>query len=160
MAETKRIAIVRQDGGVSIMTILRLDRDSPAVVAVEIDKWQSTSEVKAVGHWLVADADIPSDRTFRDAWVHAGSSKVAVDMERARAIQMERIRAARDAKLAALDLPFMQAVEAGDAAKQAEIASAKQRLRDLPQSVDLANARSPEELKAIWPDALPPRQTA
>jgi len=160
MAESKRIAIARADGGVSIMTILPADGEAPAAIAAEIEKWQSTSEVKAVGHWPIAEADIPSDRNFRDAWVHAGGGAVAVDMPKARAIHMERIRAARDAKLAALDLPFLRAVEAGDTAKQAEIANVKQRLRDLPQSVELAGARSPEELKAIWPEVLPPHQAA
>jgi hypothetical protein len=157
MAENVCVAIAREDGGVSIMTILRADGDSPTAIAAEIEKWQSTSEVKAVDHWPIREADIPPDRAFRDAWTHRGGELCVVDMEKARTIQMDRIRAARDAKLAALDLPFMRAVEAGDDAKRAEIAAAKQRLRDLPQTVDLAKARTPDELKAIWPEVLPRR---
>jgi len=157
MAENVCIAIAREDGGVSIMTILRADGDSPAAIAAEIEKWQSTSRVKAVGHWPIKEADIPPDRAFRDAWIHRGEERCVVDMEKARTIQMDRIRAARDAGLEVLDIPFMRAVEAGDDAKRAEIATAKQALRDLPQTIDLAKAQTPDELEAIWPEALPRR---
>jgi hypothetical protein len=154
MGATASIAIAREDGGVSIMKIRRADGVSPEAVAGEIEKWQSTSDVKATGSWIIADADIPSDRRFRDAWVHAGERKCRVDMERARALHMSRIRAARDHALAGLDIPFIRAVEANDAGEKSAIAAAKQRLRDLPGTLDLAAAETTDQLDAIWPDGL------
>jgi hypothetical protein len=153
MTEPVRIAIARADGGVSIMTIAGIEGDVSAVVAAEIEKWQSTSPVKAIGHWPIPDSAIPADRSFRDAWAQEGNA-ITVDMTRARSIQLGRIRAARDAKLKALDLPFLRAVETGDSARQAEIAGEKQRLRDLPAATDLSKAATPEALKALWPTEL------
>jgi hypothetical protein len=157
MAETMCIAIARGDGGVSIMKILRADGDSPTAIAEEVAKWQSTSDVRAVGHWPIKESDIPTDRTFRNAWTRGGEGQWAIDMQKATIIQRGRIRRARDAELAALDIPFMRAVEAGDDGEQAAIAAAKQRLRDLPRTVDLSKAQTPDELKAIWPEDLPRR---
>ena len=48
----------------------------------------------------------------------------------------------------------MRAVEAGDTAKQAEIATKKQALRDATKDPIILNATTPEELKAAVPDAL------
>lgn len=81
---------------------------------------------------------------------------INVNMSKARAIHMNVIRGVRDAELAALDLPYMRALEAGDTAAQARIARDKQTLRDIPQTFDLA-ARSPEQLKGKWPVELPAR---
>ena len=66
---------------------------------------------------------------------------------------MDAIRVVRNAELAAKDITFMRAVEAGDASEQARIASEKQVLRDIPQTLDLTTD-TPEELKAIWPIEL------
>jgi hypothetical protein len=75
-------------------------------------------------------------------------------MAKARVIHLAEIRRVRDAELAALDVPFMRAIETGDRDAQAAIAQQKQTLRDIPQTFDLANARTPEQLKALWPDGL------
>jgi len=73
-----------------------------------------------------------------------------VDMPKARGIHMDQIRSVRNKQLADLDVPFMRAVETGDTSGQARIASEKQVLRDIPQTLDLTTD-TPEELKAIWP---------
>ena len=102
---------------------------------------------------IVPDSDIPQDRTFREAWVCSNGS-IKTDMIKARAIHMDRIRAARDEKLAALDVPWMKAVEAGDSAAQAAIVGQKKQLRDIPQTLDLTEARTAGALQAIWPETL------
>lgn len=81
---------------------------------------------------------------------------IRVNMEKARAIHLDVIRGVRNAELAALDVPFMRAVEAGDTEAQATIAAKKQTLRDIPQTFELT-ARTPEELKGKWPAELTPR---
>ena len=78
---------------------------------------------------------------------------IIVNMAKARGIHMNRIRAVRDKQIADLDVPFMRAVESGDASELARIASEKQVLRDIPQTLDLTTDTQ-EELKAIWPIEL------
>lgn len=100
------------------------------------------------------ESDIPSDRTFREAW-ECSSGRVAVNMDKAREIHMDRIRKVRDRELAKLDVEYQRADERGDATAKAQVAARKQALRDIPQTFDLTQAKTPEELKALWPEGLP-----
>jgi hypothetical protein len=76
---------------------------------------------------------------------------IKIDMAKAVEIQRDRIRAAREPMLAALDVEFMRAVEMGDQAEQARVAAEKQRLRDFTQDPRLTAAKTPAELAAILP---------
>jgi len=96
---------------------------------------------------------IPTDRTFRNAWEHGGD-KIRVNMERARGIHLDRIRAVRDEALTKLDVETMIAVGKGDTGARDAVEAQKQKLRDIPQTLDLSQATTPEELKAIWPAEL------
>jgi len=81
---------------------------------------------------------------------------INVNMTKARVIHMDAIRVVRNAELAAKDITFMRAVEAGDTSAQATIATEKQALRDIPQTFDLTTDNdTPEELKQKWPEGLP-----
>lgn len=79
---------------------------------------------------------------------------ITVNMDKARDIKKDMIRAERKAKLEALDVEFMRAVEAGDTAAQATIAAKKQGLRDATDDASILNATTPEELKAARPAIL------
>jgi len=79
---------------------------------------------------------------------------ITVNMTKAVEIKKDMIRAEREPKLAALDVEFMRAVEAGDTAKQAEISTKKQALRDATDDPAIAAATTPDELKAVVPAAL------
>jgi len=79
---------------------------------------------------------------------------IKVNMDKAREVKKDMIRAERAPKLEALDVAFMRAVEAGDAEKQAEIAAKKQALRDATDDPVITAAQTPEELKAAVPAAL------
>ena len=84
---------------------------------------------------------------------------VNVDMTKARAIHLAEIRKVRDAELVKKDVPFMRAVEAGDASAQSTIGTEKQALRDIPAPFDITTAvDTPEKLKAKWPTELPARE--
>ena len=98
--------------------------------------------------------DIPTDRTFRDAWEDTGTA-VQPNMPKARVIWMDQIRKVRDQELEKLDVPFMKALETGDTVEQRRIAELKQTLRDIPQTFGLAKYRTPNTLKAAWPPELP-----
>jgi len=76
---------------------------------------------------------------------------IIINIDKAKAIKLDQLRAERAPKLAALDVAFMRAVEQGDTPSQVRIASQKQALRDItkaPLPDDLA------ELKAFKPEIL------
>lgn len=76
---------------------------------------------------------------------------IRINIDKAKAIKLDHLRAERAPKLAALDVAFMRAVERGDLLEQASIAAQKQALRDVtktPLPDDLA------VLKDFKPDIL------
>ena len=77
---------------------------------------------------------------------------IIINPDKAKAIWKDKWREARKPLLASLDIEFMKAVEAGDSAKQAEIAYQKQALRDVTSTPIVGN--TPEEIKAVWPNIL------
>ena len=93
-----------------------------------------------------ASLTVPTDRTFRGAWSFNGTA-VDVDMAAARDIHKENLRAERKPRLDALDVDFMQALEAGTSTTQ--IATDKQTLRDITSDSRIAAATTPDALKAL-----------
>lgn len=79
---------------------------------------------------------------------------IKVNMTKALEIKKDMIRAERQPKLEALDVKFMRAVEQNDTAKQAEITSKKQALRDATDDPALLKAKTPDDLKKVVPAAL------
>ncbi len=77
---------------------------------------------------------------------------VNINMDKARGIQMNKIREIRNRELAKKDIEYMKALEAEDDSHKA-IAVEKQKLRDIPQTFDLTTD-TPEELKEKWPEGL------
>jgi len=79
---------------------------------------------------------------------------INVNMDKAREIKKDMIRAERAPKLAELDVAFMRAVEAGDADLQASIAAQKEALRNATADPAITAASTPDELKAVVPAAF------
>ena len=77
---------------------------------------------------------------------------IIINPDKAKAIWKDKWREARKPLLTSLDIEFMKAVESADTDKQAEIALKKQALRDVTNTE--INGNTPEEIKAVWPDAL------
>ena len=73
---------------------------------------------------------------------------ININMTKARDIHREKVREARNPKLAAKDIEFQRALETG--ADTSAIVAAKQALRDAPASADIEAATTPDELKASW----------
>ena len=71
-----------------------------------------------------------------------------IDMAKAREIHKGNIRAAREAKLAELDIEFQKALETG--ASTTDIVAKKQALRDAPADSGIAAASDADALKAQW----------
>jgi len=122
------------------------------LVQVVIDRHQMTDYFIIEDSAPGTDAFL-RDRDFRDAW-EAPTGELAVNMAKARSIVMAQIRRVRNLELAALDVPFVQALESGDTEAQIAIGAKKQALRDIPQTFHLT-ARTPSQLKNLWPDELP-----
>ena len=78
---------------------------------------------------------------------------IQVNMNKARDIWRDHWRSARKPLLENLDVEFMTAVESGDTAKQAEVASKKQELRDVT-NINAESIQTPDNLKLLWPDCL------
>ncbi len=74
---------------------------------------------------------------------------INVNMDKARDIHREKVRQARNPKLAAKDVEFQRALETG--ADTTAIVAAKQALRDAPAAANIEAATTPEELKAVQP---------
>lgn len=61
---------------------------------------------------------------------------ITIDMDKAKAITKDRLRAERAPLLAAQDVAFMRATETADGVTLAAVAAEKQRLRDITNLVD------------------------
>lgn len=110
--------------------------------------WKTVPE-NAINPMYVEDEDLKDlDMKFRDAWKQV-SNKIDYDLEKAREIQLKKIRKARDPKLKELDKQFMIAVEK----KQSllELTNAKKRLRDATEPLKNAELKSLDDVKNLWP---------
>jgi hypothetical protein len=94
---------------------------------------------------------VPADRVFRGAWQFNGAA-VEIDMDKARDIHRNNLRAERAPKLAALDVAYMKALEQGSITTT--IAAQKQALRDVTTDPRIEAAATPDALKALTLDTL------
>ena len=71
--------------------------------------------------------------------------RITINLDKAKDITKDRLRAERAPLLQSLDVQFQRALETGE--NTAEIVAEKQRLRDITQLADAAT--TPDELKQI-----------
>jgi len=112
-----------------------------------VEKLQNES----VEFLIVDNNNINIDNDYFNAYEFDAETGAKVNIEKAKAIHLDKFRAARAPKLAKLDIDFMKAVEVNNEEKKAEIITAKQALRDVtltPLPDDLAT------IKATWPEIL------
>ena len=97
------------------------------------------------GSLIVNISDLPNEHNdFFNAWELNGTT-VTVNLNKAKAITKDRLRAERAPLLAAQDVLYMRATEANQ--DTTAIVAEKQRLRDITQLADQATTL--DELKAI-----------
>lgn len=150
----KRILYTKSDGGVVVVTpTININDPEGFTEQDAIDRAMKRLPIDAIDVRVVEDATIPRDRTFRDSWEN-NESGPKVNMNKAKAIHMNRIRDMRNQKLDKLDKDLMRAQESDDNKTASEIKAEKNRLRNLPQTFDLTSATTPEQLKALWPAGL------
>ena len=102
----------------------------------------------------VIDA-VDLDRSFRDAWEDDGGG-VKVNMAKARAIHLDRLRERRLRVLEGLDVDWMKALGQKNQTLVDQIEAKRQVLRDMPVLVksELDSAVTPEMLKLVMPESL------
>lgn len=151
------ILLMFADSTIGVMSFVLDDHRGLVQVATdqniqrEIDRSAFTSTVLS---WRrINKEEIPSDRTFRNAWVD-GKDGVEVHMDKAREIQRTRLREARAPLLAGLDVDQLRAIVTGDADTTQAIEKQKQLLRDVTDDSSIDSAILPEELKDVWPEIL------
>ena len=121
-----------------------------AVVIPTGDVNNAIKDVPAGSEYKIVES-LDIDNDYFNAYEFNAETGAKVNIEKAKAIHLDKFRSARSPKLQKLDIDFMKAVEANDEAKKAEIIAAKQALRDVTLTVlpdDLAG------IKATWPDIL------
>jgi protein-tyrosine-phosphatase len=85
---------------------------------------------------------------------------IKFNVDKAKEIQKDQMRAARKPLLEKLDVDYIVALERGDTAKVAEVAAEKQALRDVTQLVNEVEISSTDvfeataELKQVWDETL------
>jgi hypothetical protein len=150
----KAIVYTRPDGVLMVMRpVINTFGEAEGFTEEQAEQraW-SKLPVDAINPRFVVESEIPTDRTFRDAWADT-ATKITVDMIKARNIHLERIRIKRNAQLSKLDIEAIKAQDMGNVETLAQIRARKQELRDLPVTLApaLASAASVDALKAIQP---------
>ncbi len=74
---------------------------------------------------------------------------ITINMDKARVITRNQLRAERTPLFSALDIEYQRADERGDEKGKAFISEQKQVLRDITQHAAIDEAKTPEELKVI-----------
>ncbi len=120
----------------------------------EVEVWKEAHPDEYVNHYhYEGNKALLEDKSFRGAWIADGKS-IVVDMTKARAIHLQRIRESRQKKFIEMGFPYQLDADVERAILPPKTKIKLQELRDLPQTLNLSSANTPEELKAIWPIIL------
>lgn len=143
----KDIIYTNQDGGVtlvgaaSISDLRKIPQfENMTQAEYEAHVWERAVPKDAINPQYIDE--IPEDWHFRDAWKQNGKTAI-VDMDKAKEIHMEKILMARNVRLKELE----------QRQYGPEFDKERQDLLDIPQTFVLT-AKTPEELKALWPEEL------
>lgn len=161
-----KFAVPQPDGTVTIIAAAPREHLEPLIGTPDENGVRHLSEADWRAHVLERNGltekdvtDLPDDwappdgdRAFRNAWVLTGKD-VTVDMPKARELHRDRLRVLRAPKLAELDMQYLRADETKDETEKARIATEKQALRDVTADPAIEAATTPEELKAVIPNA-------
>jgi hypothetical protein len=132
-----QLIIYKQDNG----TVAIIRPTEEALTTMTIAQIAAKDVAAGVSFQIVDAATIPTDRTFRNAWIE----DLTVDMPKAVNITKDRLRQERAPLLTALDVQYQRAQE--DGRDTTIIISEKQRLRDVTKLAD--KAATLDELKAL-----------
>lgn len=85
---------------------------------------------------------------------------IGIDVNKAKEIHKDKIRAVRNSLLQEKDVEYMRAIEVNDTQKVSEVVAEKQALRDVPSIVDdtqisgITVQEVTNELKQVWDETV------
>ena len=79
---------------------------------------------------------------------------ITVNMDKAKQVHLSRMRAARDVVFKQVDADRAIAVDNSDQGALASVKARAAELRDVTKHPDLLAAKTPDDLKAVWPVCL------
>ena len=136
----KRIIFTNEDGSIGVIVPTK-----EGLAKFGIDGLAKKDVPEGKAFRIVDEEEIPSDRTFRNAWETDAEVAVKVNIPKAKGITKDRLRAERDVLLKDLDTQFIRAQESK--ADTTAIVAEKQRLRDITDEVH--KLETVEDLKTI-----------
>lgn len=129
-----RVFVVKTENGVTVMW-----PTSAVPEGMSIEEFALTVVPEGSDWRAIKPLELPNSREFRNAWVDVTPEpQIDIDLAKAKEIQLERLRAARNAELAATDGLLARALEQNNAAELEKLRVKRQALRDVT-----------EELKAV-----------
>lgn len=148
----KRIVVDKGDSTVLILAPAQEWLDQPGN---NMEKLRKKDVPKGLSSRITDTENIPSDRTFREAWHDDKPGKqIDIDMPRAKEIQIARIKEKRQEKFIEMGFPVQLDPDLEEAIIPEVTRGKLKALRDLPETFDLSSAKTPEQLKALWPEEL------
>lgn len=115
-----------------------------------VDVNDAVKDVPEVAEYQIVNV-LKIEKKYFDAYDYDAETGAKINIERAKAVHLNRFREARLPRLQKLDIEYMKALEAGDITKSSEIAAVKQALRYVtltPLPDDF------EGIKATWPEII------
>jgi hypothetical protein len=104
---------------------------------------------EGVPYKIVDSLDLDND--YFNAYDYSEESGAEVNIDKAKAIHLDKFRAARKPLLSKLDVDYMKAIEVEDSVAASAIAVQKQELRDITK-IELPDTLP--EIKETWPEIL------
>ena len=132
-----KLIYTRLDGGVSVVIPAKkseIERVMGPLTDKEYEQhvYNRSIPKDAINIRELSDSDIPDSREFRSAWVDITSeSKIDISCEKAKDIQLVKLRKERDKLLSELDKEFMMKLEKNESLDDVKLR--KQKLRDITE---------------------------
>ncbi len=139
----KKFVINMKDNSIGILTLIKGD------ILDSLKKWTNFEDISS--YFEIDKSTLPTEREFRDAWTHDGQ-KFGHDFNKARDIQLLRLRIIRDALLYKYDGLQSRANDLQDKATLIDIKTKKQQLRDATEGLKSLAIKSIDEIKKATPD--------
>ena len=139
----KRLLLEAADGRIAIMEVVVGEGNrEKALASFSASKWTPVNITE------VDLSEIPSDRSYRNAWV-VKDGKIDHDMDRAKELHKDKLRNDRAPLLAKLDLEISKALSQGRNQDVVRHEAERQRLRDVTAKPEIAAAKNIDDLKKI-----------
>lgn len=103
--------------------------------------------------WIIDGEETLPTKYVRQAWDITNDGKLYFDMNKGYDVKKDHLRFLRKPFLEKLDIDFMKALEAGDAALMSNIINKKQTLRDITK-IDMSQYNTPQKLHQFIPNEL------